>query len=300
MKEKSSQKTFDENTILSKEEATHLANELKKILTQRERLLADKDLIKKIIAGLSDNRGMLRRTFSESLGLIGKEVLPELSRVLIKSKNINARRAAAKTLRLVGDPASLPYLLEALLNDKDPVVQGSSAGSMATFGAEAVKYLIKVLDSPNSSEMQCGLASWGLSFVGANGAKALKKAAQSTNAKVRAAAIGALGEQIQCLFDKDAKNLLSNALNDSSYEVQIEAIKLIGSLHEEEWDINLLASKLNHKEPDIRKQSSISLMKLNAINQIEKLKERIQSEENKEVKAMMKLTISKMIARSKK
>ena len=43
-------------------------------------------------------------------------------------------KAAAKTLKLVGDSSALPYLVKAVINDPDPVVQGSSVAAMAMFG----------------------------------------------------------------------------------------------------------------------------------------------------------------------
>ncbi len=294
MKEKSNQECFTENTSLTEEEASDLAAALKSKLLQGERPYANKDLIKKIVAGLGDNRGLLRRTFSESLGLIGEEVLPEVRKVLLKSENVIARRAAAKTLRLIGDPSALPDLLEALLTDKDPVVQGSSVGAMAVFGEEAIKHFIKVLERPDSSEMQCGLASWGLSYIGGNGARELKKATKSTIDKVRASSIAALGEQIQSLCDKEAKNIVHQALNDKSIEVQIEAIKLIGLLDDQEWDGLILVDKLTHQNPEIRKQSALSLMKLNSIDQIESLKSAFFKEKNIQVRDVLSLSIKKL------
>ena len=120
---------------------------------------------------------------------------------------------------------------------------------MAIFGEDAAKSLLLVLENPNSSEMQCGLASWGLSFIGAKGAKILKRAAMSNNPKVRASSIAALGEQIQLFCDTEAKDILTNAINDLSDEVQIEAIKLMGLLDDQNWDLNLIAEKLNSNNP---------------------------------------------------
>ncbi len=295
MKEAFNAKNFNENATLNEEEASNLAAELKSYwLKEDESININTTLIKKIIAGLSDNRGKIRRAFSESLGLIGEEALPFLRIVLLKSKNVTARRAAAKTLRIIGNPSALPDLLKALLNDKDPVVQGSSVGAMAIFGEEAIDHFIKVLENPNSSEMQCGLASWGISFVGAKGGKAIKKASTSENVKVRASSIAALGEQIQSFSDEEAKFMLSNALNDISDEVQIEALKLIGILDEESWNLDLIASKLNHINPEIRKQSALSLMKLNAISQLEKLKISILKENNIELKNILILSLDRI------
>ena len=68
MKEESISNNFNENATLSEEEASHLATELKNKGLNEFYLKRNKALIKKIIAGLSDDRGKLRRTFSENLG----------------------------------------------------------------------------------------------------------------------------------------------------------------------------------------------------------------------------------------
>ncbi len=299
MQEESSQNIFSQETTLSSKEAANLAKELKEKLKEGGKPEADINLIKKLISGLGDKRGLLRRTFSEGLGIIGKAALPELREALLNSQSVTVRRAAAKTLKLVGDPSALPDLLNALLNDQDPVVQGSAVGAIAIFGEDAAKKLLEVIESPKSSEMQCGLASWGLSFIGAKGARVLIKGAMSNNEKVRASSISALGEQIQLSSDADAKGILSNAINDPSDEVQIEAIKLMGCLDEQNWDLNLIARKLKARNPLVRKQSALSLMKLKAVNQRKELKESLITEKDPEVIRIIKLSLSKIDTRSK-
>jgi len=283
-----------EDTALSTEEAADLAAELKTQLKGGKKPEGDINLIKKLITGLGDKRGLLRRTFAESLGLIGTDALPELRKALLNSKSVTVRRAAAKTLKLVGDPSALPDLLYALLTDKDPVVQGSAVAAMAIFGEDAAKSLLLVLENPNSSEMQCGLASWGLSFIGAKGAEILKRAAMSNNEKVRASSIAALGEQIQLFCDTEAKDILTNAINDLSDDVQIEAIKLMGLLDDQNWDLNLIGEKLNSNNPQVRKQSALSLMKLQAISQIQNLRQSLLKEKDLEVINVINLSLSKI------
>jgi len=283
-----------EDTALSTEEAADLAAELKTQLKGGKKPEGDINLIKKLITGLGDKRGLLRRTFAESLGLIGTDALPELRKALLNSKSVTVRRAAAKTLKLVGDPSALPDLLYALLTDKDPVVQGSAVAAMAIFGEDAAKSLLLVLENPNSSEMQCGLASWGLSFIGAKGAEILKRAAMSNNEKVRASSIAALGEQIQLFCDTEAKDILTNAINDLSDDVQIEAIKLMGLLDDQNWDLNLIGEKLNSNNPQVRKQSALSLMKLHAISQRQNLRQSLLKEKDLEVINVINLSLSKI------
>ena len=296
MQEESKPSIDKEDTALSTEEAADLAAELKTQLKGGKKPEGDINLIKKLITGLGDKRGLLRRTFAESLGLIGTDALPELRKALLNSKSVTVRRAAAKTLKLVGDPSALPDLLYALLTDKDPVVQGSAVGAMAIFGEDAAKSLLLVLENPNSSEMQCGLASWGLSFIGAKGAEILKRAAMSNNEKVRASSIAALGEQIQLFCDTEAKDILTNAINDLSDDVQIEAIKLMGLLDDQNWDLNLIGEKLNSNNPQVRKQSALSLMKLNAISQIQNLRQSLLKEKDLEVINVINLSLSKIDA----
>ena len=294
MQEESKPSIDKEDTALSTEEAADLAAELKTQLKGGKKPEGDINLIKKLITGLGDKRGLLRRTFAESLGLIGTDALPELRKALLNSKSVTVRRAAAKTLKLVGDPSALPDLLYALLTDKDPVVQGSAVAAMAIFGEDAAKSLLLVLENPNSSEMQCGLASWGLSFIGAKGAEILKRAAMSNNEKVRASSIAALGEQIQLFCDTEAKDILTNAINDLSDDVQIEAIKLMGLLDDQNWDLNLIGEKLNSNNPQVRKQSALSLMKLNAISQIQNLRQSLLKEKDLEVINVINLSLSKI------
>ena len=294
MQEQSKPSIYKEDTDLSAEEAADLAAELKTQLKGGKKPDGDINLIKKLITGLGDKRGLLRRTFAESLGLIGTDALPELRKALLNSKSVTVRRAAAKTLKLVGDPSALPDLLYALLTDKDPVVQGSAVAAMAIFGEDAAKSLLLVLENPNSSEMQCGLASWGLSFIGAKGAEILKRAAMSNNEKVRASSIAALGEQIQLFCDTEAKDILTNAINDLSDDVQIEAIKLMGLLDDQNWDLNLIGEKLNSNNPQVRKQSALSLMKLQAISQIKNLRQSLLKEKDLEVINVINLSLSKI------
>ena len=294
MQEESKPSIYKEDTALSTEEAADLAAELKTQLKGGKKPEGDINLIKKLITGLGDKRGLLRRTFAESLGLIGTDALPELRKALLNSKSVTVRRAAAKTLKLVGDPSALPDLLYALLTDKDPVVQGSAVAAMAIFGEDAAKSLLLVLENPNSSEMQCGLASWGLSFIGAKGAEILKRAAMSNNEKVRASSIAALGEQIQLFCDTEAKDILTNAINDLSDDVQIEAIKLMGLLDDQNWDLNLIGEKLNSNNPQVRKQSALSLMKLQAISQIKNLRQSLLKEKDLEVINVINLSLSKI------
>tara|TARA_B100000579_G_scaffold41874_1_gene29201 strand:+ start:2557 stop:3429 length:873 start_codon:yes stop_codon:yes gene_type:complete len=250
--------------------------------------------IKLLIKGLGDDNGLVRRSHSEALAQAGPEALPELIKALLYSKNVIQRRAAAKTLKLVGDPTALPDLIKALTNDSDSVVQFSAAGAIAIFGEAAVNHLIIVLKNKEHTEMQYGLAAWCLEFIGAKASRAIKKAAKSKNTNVKSAAISALGEHIRLSKDQEAIDIVERAINDTAENVQIEAIKLVGKLYRIESLINALILKLKNKNPDIRKSSILSLMQLNIIEAINPLKDLAKKEKDINVIKIIKLAINRI------
>ncbi len=296
MTKRSQLKLNGKEISLTQSQASDLADKLKGKLQRGEKLNTDPISIQQMIAGLGDPRGLIRRTFAESLGNIGPSTLPALGNALLHSSNVTVRRSAAKALKLVGDPIAIPLLLQALINDPDLVVQGSCVGALAIFGEASVNGLIEVLSDPKSTAMQCGLASWGLAFVGAEAPTALRKAAKSEHSGVRAAAIAALGDQIQTLNDKDAKLILLRAVNDPSSQVRAQAISLIGQLDDPDWANPILIEKLNDKDNQVRKNTVISLMQLKNTDAINKIKQRLADEEDLEVLAIFKVAINQLIA----
>ncbi len=291
MKEDSCLPILGEELQLSEEEASELARNLTSQLKSGKNPKADANQIKIMIAGLGDRRGLVRRTITESLGLIGPPALPALRSALLFHSNVFVRRSAAKALKLVGDPTAVPDLLQALKNDLDPVVQASSAAGIAIFGEQAVEGLLEVISNPKSTAMQCGLASWGLAFIGAEASEALCAAAQADNKLIRSAAIAALGEQIQSLNDQAAKDLLLKALNDQSSDIRTEATALIGKLQDSSWAKNLLIHKLDDKSPKVRKSAAISLMRSKDKSIINQLYKRKKEEDDPEIVKVLKATI---------
>ena len=279
---------------LNEDEATQLAEELKLQIRNGEIPADDSDNIERMVAGLGDPRGLMRLTFAESLGVVGKAAVPSLCRALSEHESVTVRRAAAKTLTLIEDPRALPVLLKALLNDSDPVVQGSAVGAMAAVGAEAIDGLLGVLINPESTAMQLGLASWGLAFVGARAPEALRKAATSEHAEIRCAAIAALGDQIQSLDDTEARSLVEQGLIDPDRDVRAEAATLLGKLHNPEWAAPLLEPMLADSEGQVRKNAALSLMKLQAKTSISALEERLSQEDQTDVQAIFNLAINQL------
>ena len=283
---------------LTEEEALQLADELSGKLSEGEIPRSDAESLKRMVAGLGDARGALRLTFAKSLGAVGDEALPILCKALRQHQNVIVRRASAKTLNLIGNKEALPYLLEAFLEDDDPVVLGSSAGAMATIGPDAMDSLLGILKNPDCTPFQVGLINLALSFIGSKAPEALLEAADSDVAEVRVAAISALGDQIQKSDDLRAQNRVFQALDDVSADVRAEAVTLIGKSCDAEDVETLLLNKLNDEDAQVRKNTALSLMKLDAIGAIQQLKIAERKEDDPDVKAVLKVAINILSAKT--
>ena len=290
-----SQSESNEHIQLSEAEASDLALHLKEKLKLGEAIDSDPDSISKMVAGLGDPRGLLRRSFSESLGSVGKVATPALCKAMLTSDQVTVRRAAAKTLTLIGDTDSLPDLLSAFRSDKDSVVQGSAMGAIAAMGEQAVEPILGIIENPQSTEMQIGLANWALTIVGDRAPQALHKATTSENANVRKASIFALGSNIQTLDIEADKNLLVNALLDPYAEIRAEAVTLLGKLDDTETAGPLLVPLLSDADIWVRKNCALSLMKLRATSSIEALQERAKVEDDEVVLNVIKLAIAQLL-----
>lgn len=277
---------------LTEEEALQLANELSLKLSDGEKPGSDAESLKKMVAGLGDARGALRLTFAKSLGAVGDVALPILCKALRQHQNVVVRRASAKTLNLIGSKEALPYLLEAFLEDSDPVVLGSSAGAMATIGPDAMDSLLGILKNPDCTPFQVGLINLALSFIGAKAPEALLEAAESDVTEVRVAAISALGDQIQKSDDPRAKNRVFRALDDCSPDVRAEAVTLIGKSCDAEDVEHMLTKKLIDEDTQVRKNTAMALMKLEAFNSVESIEKAKATEDDETVQAVFDVAIN--------
>lgn len=277
---------------LTEEEALQLANELSLKLSDGEKPGSDAESLKKMVAGLGDARGALRLTFAKSLSAVGDVALPILCKALRQHQNVVVRRASAKTINLIGNKEALPYLLEAFLEDSDPVVLGSSAGAMATIGPDAMDSLLGILKNPDCTPFQVGLINLALSFIGAKAPEALLEAAESDVTEVRVAAISALGDQIQKSDDPRAKNRVFRALDDCSPDVRAEAVTLIGKSCDAEDVEHMLTKKLIDEDTQVRKNAAMALMKLEAFNSVESIEKAKSTEDDESVQAVFDVAIN--------
>ena len=280
---------------LTEQEAYELAEELKQKLTEKIIPSSNQESIKKMVAGLGDPRGALRLTFAQSLGSVGTAAIPILCDALKNNPNVLIRRASAKTLNIIGSKVALPNLIEAFRTDDDPVVQGSSAGAMATIGEPAVESLLELLTDSQCSAFQIGLINLALSFTGSKAPNAFNQAAQSDNPEIRIAALTALAEQVHSGINEHAKELLIRALNDDSSEVRAEAATITAKTLEPEEIINELCGLLKDEDNQVRINTALALMKTEEISSINSLSEAISTEENAQVKTVLEVALNQLI-----
>ena len=291
MNEATSNQQINELEGLTDQEALELAEVLKQKLVDQETPSSDQTSIKQMVAGLGDQRGALRLTFAQSLGNVGEAAIPYLCDAMKNNPNVIIRRASAKTLNLIGSEQALPNLIEAFKTDPDPVVQGSSAGAMATIGVPAIEDLLKILTEPNCTAFQVGLINLALSFIGSKAPDALNNAIQSENIEIRIAAITVLAEQIQSGRYQSAGKTLLKALSDQSSEVRAEAATMVGKTLEPEDASEKLCELLSDESVQVRKNTSLALMKMEAEEAIRPLKNAAAIEKDEQVKSVMNVAI---------
>jgi bilin biosynthesis protein len=221
----------------------------------------DRHLLRQLVEGLGDPRGLVRLRFAETLGEIGEPATPFLVEVLLNHADVVVRRAAAKTLTIIADPVAVPPLLQAFLNDEDTVVKGSAAGALARTGEAAAPALLDVLASPAYAEDIKGHAAWALAFMGSEATDYLYKAVNSESLDVRCAVIGAIAHVAQEQADQKSCNILITALTDPEAIIRTEAASAVGQIHYPPAVPHLILA-LQDPDLEVRKAAISSLGKL--------------------------------------
>ncbi|MHC5775283.1 HEAT repeat domain-containing protein [Nostoc sp.] len=253
----------------------------------------DQELLKRMVESMGDSRGMVRLSFAEALGKIGKPATPLLMEAVTNHPNPVVRRASAKTLTLIADPIAVPTLVNALLNDEDTVVKGSSVGALAKIGEAAVPALLKILASTEYPESAKGHAVWALGFIGAEAKEHLYREINSESAEVRAAVVGAIAKIAEEGTEEGAFNILVNALTDPSEIVRSEAAAALGSLTYKPATPNLV-ELLHHDDCETRKAAALALIKIGDGAALEPLQVALTKEGEAVVQAVFKLAISQI------
>ena len=253
----------------------------------------DHQTIKQMVECMGDTRGMVRLGFAEALGTVGKPAVPFLLEALATHSNVVVRRAAAKTLTLIGDPSTVPNLIYALLNDEDTVVKGSSIGALARIGEAAVSPLLEILASPESPETTKGHAAWALAFIGTEGKELLYQAIDSNSPAVRSAIVGAIAKIAEQEEEEKAFHLIVKSLEDPAINVRSEAAAVLGNLVYQPA-VPKLIELLEHNEGETRKSAALALMKIGDSEAIEPIKVALAQESEAGVKKAIALAVSQL------
>ncbi|MBW4470560.1 MAG: HEAT repeat domain-containing protein [Stenomitos rutilans HA7619-LM2] len=249
-------------------------------------------ILKQLVEGLGDPRGLVRLQFAETLGEIGEPATPFLIDALASHADVTVRRAAAKTLTLIADPEAVPPLLHAFLNDEDTVVRSSSAGALARTGEAAVPDLLAILASTEQPEDIKGHAAWALAFVGSEAADYLYKALNSASLDVRCAVIGALGHVAQEQADEKPCSLLVAALTDPEALIRTEAAAALGQVNYPVAVPHLILA-VQDADLDVRKAAINALGKIGDRSALEPLRSLL-TDEQEVVRVLAKLAIAQI------
>ena len=253
----------------------------------------DGHLLQQLVECLGDTRGMTRLRVAETLGEIGLPATPFLQTALEQHINPVVRRAAAKTLTLIADPIAIPTLLQALLQDPDTVVKGSSVAALAKMGAAAVPDLLAILESPDLPSATKGHAAWALAFIGTEAQDYLYQALESDSCEVRAAVVGAIAKVADETSETSGFKLLIDALQDEATIVRCEAAAALGNLGHQAA-LTPLVNLLNHQDWETRKSAALALMKVGDQAAISPLQAALAQESESAVEKVMNLAISQL------
>ncbi|MGB3560375.1 MAG: HEAT repeat domain-containing protein, partial [Geitlerinemataceae cyanobacterium] len=193
---------------------------------------------------------------------------------------------------------ALPTLIDSLLNDEDTVVKGSSVGAMARMGEAAVPALLDILASSEHPESTKGHAAWALAFIGIQAKELVYRQIDSNSAVVRAAVVGAIASIAQEHPEKQAFNVLTNALDDADVNVRSEAASALGTLAYRPA-IPQFVELLSHDDRETRKAAALALMKIGDVQVLDHLNAAREKEPDTAIQGVMKLAISQLEKQSK-
>jgi bilin biosynthesis protein len=295
--------TVDRLGCLSAEETDAFLHSVQEQMVAQAFDSGDRQVLQQMVECLGDSRGMVRLSFAETIGKIGTPATPVLLEALRHHPNPVVRRAAAKTLTLIADPTAVPTLVEALLNDDDMVVKGSSVGALARTGEVAVPALLEILADANHPENYKGLVGWALAFIGSEAKDLVYQQMASESPEVRAAVVEVMAQVVQenpengdrasdAEHNRELK-LLLQSLNDPASIVRCEAATALGNLKYTQG-IPQILELLQHSDPESRKSAALSLMKIGDLSAIEPLQTALTQESEPSVSQVIKLAITKL------
>jgi bilin biosynthesis protein len=254
---------------------------------------SDRVILQDMVECLGDSRGTVRLRFATVLGEIGQPATNILLQALAEHPNPVVRRAVAKTLTLIGDPAAVPGLVQAVLHDEDTVVKSSSVGALARTGQIAVPTLLSLLTDSTTPENLKGLAAWALAFIGLEAKDALLEQIHSDSVEVRSAIVAAIVKMAQEAPDDRMFEILVEALQDRDLTVRLEAISALGNLAYQPAQPQLFAL-LTAGDGETRRSAVLALMKMGDTAAIPQLETALTAEPEEGIQKVIQLAIGQL------
>ena len=285
--------TDDDALLLAQQKTDELLQSVAEQLATDSFDSTDTARLQQLVEALGDTRGMTRLRCAETLGEIGQPAIPVLIEALANHENVVVRRASAKTITLIADPAAVPQLVYSLLHDEDTVVKGSSVGALAQIGEPAVPPLLEILESPDIPESTKGHGAWALSFIGTKAKPYLGQAIASNSPAVRGAVIGIVTKIAQDEPQGELFELLVQSLSDADEDVRCEAAAALGNLSYQPAVSNLV-ELLHHSSAETRKSGALALMKIGDRQGLDPLETALNQETEPAVQSILQLAISQL------
>ena len=245
-------------------------------------------LLRQMVRCLIDPRRAARLALVDALSQIGESATPFLLEGIEHHSESVVRRACCNALTNIGDPSAVPGLIKALLHDSEIGVKSAAAGALAKVGAPAFDSLRDVLAADTASESSKGHAAWAIASMSSEVKDRLYRLINDPAPAVRTAVMGAIAQYAQTQIAqaqaeqtqadqaqpdspkrgqssaekaREALIILTEALNDSSSEVRIEAAANLARLNYQDAYHPLVAC-LKDSNAGVRKAAVLALAKL--------------------------------------
>lgn len=154
-------------------------------------------MLRQMVQCLADPRRSTRLSLVESLSQIGEPATPFLLEGITNHDDSVVRRACCNALTNIGDPDSVPVLIETLKTDPEIGVKSAAAGALAKVGAPAFNRLRDVLADDEVSESCKGHAAWAIASMSSEVSDRLYHTMSDPSAAVRTATVSAIAQLAQ-------------------------------------------------------------------------------------------------------
>ena len=229
-------------------------------------------ILRQMVQCLADPRRSARLSLVESLSQIGEPATPFLLEGITNHDDSVVRRACCNALTNIGDPDSVPVLIQALIKDPEIGVKSAAAGALAKVGAPAFDSLRGVLAAEEASESCKGHAAWAIASMSGEVSERLYRTMSDPSAAVRTAVIGAIAQLAQKQTAQQAQLLVPLELDQprrgtlqtpSSGQTPKRRKTDRPRIDKVQKAMTILTEALSDHSPEVRIEAAANLARLN-------------------------------------